>query len=169
MTASAATSSSSAADPTGEIGEIAPHSAARARPPRQRRAEHGAAVNTRVHHRRIAAEVAEKQQQRRQKKKEEADKHVDTWAQAHASIYAQLASLPEIGPPLFPEAWTAGDVINGDPKTLRRAYHRAAARLHPDKVSSLLVSAQALAEELFKALGDAYNKELKRINEGVTA
>ena len=36
----------------------------------------------------------------------------------------------------------------GDLKSLRKAYHRAAARLHPDKVHGLPLNAQALAEEL---------------------
>ena len=117
----------------------------------------------RRHHRRIAAEMSEKREKRKHRKKEEAAQHVDGWAQAHGSIYEQLASLPQIGPPIFPEAWTAGDVPRGDAKKLKRAYHRAAARVHPDKVHDLPVSAQALAEELFKALGEAYQKEVKRI------
>ncbi len=125
-----------------------------------------ARVGQRVHHQRIAAEVREKQQQRRQKKKEEAASHVDGWAHAHASIYEQLAALPQVGPPIFPEAWTAGAVARGDLKSLKRAYHRAAAKLHPDKVQSLPLASQALAEELFKALGEAYAKELKALEGG---
>ena len=46
---------------------------------------------------------------------------------------------------------------------MRRAYHRAAARVHPDKVRDLPVAAQALAEELFKALGEAHTKEQARL------
>ena len=120
-------------------------------------------VGQRVHHQRIAKEVREKQQQRRQKKKEQAASHVGGWALAHASIYEQLKALPEVGPPIFPEAWTAGEVTHGDLKSLKRAYHRAAAKLHPDKVQALPLASQALAEELFKALGEAYSKELKSL------
>ena len=57
----------------------------------------------------------------------------------------------------------------GDLKSLRKAYHRAAARLHPDKVHGLPLNAQALAEELFKALGEAFNKEVAAIEQGPTA
>ena len=73
-----------------------------------------------------------------------------------------------IGPPIFPEAWSAGEVTRGDARQLKRAYHRAAARLHPDKVAELPVGAQALAEELFKALGEAYQTEVARIESGAT-
>ena len=117
----------------------------------------------RRHHRRIAAEMSQKREQRKHKKKEEAAVHVGGWAAAHGTIYEQLASLPQIGPPIFPEAWSAGDIHPGDVKGLRRAYHRAAARVHPDKVQELPMSAQALAEELFKALGESYQKEMRRI------
>ena len=126
-------------------------------------------MGARAHHRRIANEMGEKAQARKQKKKEEAASHVGGWTLAHATIYEQLASLPQIGPPIFPEAWTAGDVRKGDIKSLRKAYHRAAARLHPDKVRDLPLNAQALAEELFKALGEAFKKEVAAIEEGPTA
>ena len=130
----------------------------------RRTREAGERINARAHHRKIAQEMSEKREKRKHKKKEEAAVHVGGWALAHGSIYDQLDSLPEIGPPIFPEAWTAGSVTKGDAKALRRAYHRAAARVHPDKVHDLPVSAQALAEELFKALGEAYQKEVKRID-----
>jgi curved DNA-binding protein CbpA len=54
----------------------------------------------------------------------------------------------------------------GDAKSLRKAYHRAAARLHPDKVSGHPLAAQAMAEELFKALGASYQKELQALEGG---
>ena len=122
-------------------------------------------LSTKGHHRRIAAEMSEKRERRRQKKKAEAASHVGGWAQAHKSIYEQLSSLPSVGPPIFPQAWTAGDVARGNAKQLKRAYHRAAAKLHPDKVADLPEAAQALAEELFKSIGEAYQKEVKRIEE----
>ena len=107
--------------------------------------------------------MSEKREKRKHRKKEEAAQHVTGWANAHSNIYEQLESLPQIGPPIFPDAWTAGEVPRGDAKKLKRAYHRAAARVHPDKVQDLPVSAQALAEELFKALGEAYQKEMRRL------
>ena len=50
-----------------------------------------------------------------------------------------------------------------DPKALRKAYHKCAARLHPDKVQGESVQVRALAEELFKTLGEAYAVETKRL------
>ena len=46
---------------------------------------------------------------------------------------------------------------------LRKAYHKCAARLHPDKVQGESVQVRALAEELFKALGEAYAAETGRL------
>jgi hypothetical protein len=126
----------------------------------------GEKASDKTHHRKIAAEVGAKREKRKQQKKEEAAGHVDGWAQSHASVYEQLSALPAIGPPIFPESWTAGEVTKGDAKLLKRAYHRAAAKLHPDKVADLPVAAQALAEELFKALAEAYQKEVARIEAG---
>ena len=128
--------------------------------------EGGEGVSSKAHRRRVAEEMGKKREKRKQKKKEEAATHVGGWADVHRSVYEQLASLPSIGPPIFPDAWSAGKVTKGDAKQLKRAYHKAAAKLHPDKVSDLPLSAQALAEELFKALGEAYQKELKRIEAG---
>lgn len=56
-----------------------------------------------------------------------------------------------------------GEVARGDVTQLKRAYRRAAAKLHPDKVADLPVAAQALAEELFKVLGVTYKAELAQL------
>jgi len=128
-------------------------------------ADGGDSMSTKAMHRKIAAEMKEKRERRTQKKKEEAASHVGGWAQAHRDIYDQLSSLPAIGPPIFPEGWSPGEVKRGDGKQLKKAYHRAAAKLHPDKVADLPIAAQALAEELFKSVGEAYQKELKRMEE----
>ena len=113
--------------------------------------------------------MGEKREARARRKKEEAAHHVGGWTQANASIYDQLASLPQLGPPLFPKDWSAGEITRGDAKRLRRAYHKAASRLHPDKVRELPDAAKALAEELFKALSDAYHKEIHRIEGRIAA
>ena len=121
-------------------------------------------VNQSAHHRRIAQEMGAKREKRKIKKKEEAASHVTGWAEAHKTVYEQLASLPTIGPPIFPRIV---DGWGGDARRYEiaqaRVPSRAAAKLHPDKVADLPLNAQALAEELFKALGEAYQKELKRL------
>lgn len=127
-------------------------------------------AHARSHHRKIAAEMGARREERTRRKKEEAAQHVGGWANAHTSIYEQLASLAQLGPPLFPpQSWSLGEVTRGDLKQLRRAYHKAAARLHPDKVRELPDGAKALAEELFKALSDGYHKEVHRIEGRVAA
>ena len=90
-------------------------------------------VNQSAHHRRIAQEMGAKREKRKIKKKEEAASHVTGWAEAHKTVYEQLASLPTIGPPIFPESWTVGEVTRGDTKSLKRAYHRAAANSIPTR------------------------------------
>ena len=152
-------SSRGADDSRGAAGAASSHS--RDQPDRS---------HARSHHRKIAAEMGAKREERTRRKKEEAAQHVGGWATAHASIYDQLASLAQLGPPLFPpQSWSLGEVTRGDVKQLRRAYHKAAARLHPDKVRELPDGAKALAEELFKALSDGYHKEVHRIEGRVAA
>ena len=54
-------------------------------------------------------------------------------------------------------------VSEGDGKGLRKAYHKTVARLHPDKVGKHSRPVQVMAEELFKVLTEAYNKEATRL------
>ena len=51
----------------------------------------------------------------------------------------------------------------GDASALKRQYHRLAARLHPDKVRDRPLNVQVAAEEVFKLLSIAYNKEMERL------
>jgi hypothetical protein len=125
--------------------------------------EDGAHPRERRQKSRAAADGASRREVRRQRKKDEAAQHVTGWAQAHKSVYEQLASLPAIGPPIFPDGWTPGNAKPGDAKALRRAYHKATAKCHPDKTRDLPLNAQALAEEIFKALGGSYQKEMARL------
>ena len=71
------------------------------------------------------------------------------------------------GPPLFPSEWSVGTVVEGDSTRLRKAYHRAAARLHPDKVRGHPLAVRVTAEELFKVMSAAHERELRRLQEGL--
>ena len=55
------------------------------------------------------------------------------------------------------------------PSQLRRAYHRASLRLHPDRLRALPTSRRAEGEELFKALGAALEAECARQAADLTA
>ena len=57
----------------------------------------------------------------------------------------------------------APPLARGDAPALKKAWHRLAARLHPDKVANLPVGAQVLAEEVFKQLSIAVQKETERL------
>ena len=51
----------------------------------------------------------------------------------------------------------------GDPTALKKAWHKLAAKLHPDKQRNASTATQVLAEEVFKTLTLAYNKELEKL------
>ena len=134
-------------------------------PSKLRRQVSDAAVRlgSRVQTQQMANEYARKQEVRLQKAKQEAARRIKIWHEKHRDIYSLLESLRGFGPPLFPKDPLGGATLERDARSLRKAYHKCAARLHPDKVHGESVQVRALAEELFKALGEAYAAETNRL------
>jgi hypothetical protein len=120
-------------------------------------------IGSRVQTQQMAQEDARKQEARLQKAKQEAARRIKIWQEKHRDIYSLLESLRGFGPPLFPKDPLGGATLERNARSLRKAYHKCAARLHPDKVHGESVQARALAEELFKALGEAYAAESSRL------
>ena len=54
-------------------------------------------------------------------------------------------------------------VPRGDATALKKAWHKLAARLHPDRQRQNPTASQVLAEEVFKKLSLAYQKEAERL------
>ena len=120
-------------------------------------------IGSRVQTQQMAQEDARKQEARLQKAKQEAARRIKIWQEKHRDIYSLLESLRGFGPPLFPKDPLGGATLERNARSLRKAYHKCAARLHPDKVHGESVQVRALAEELFKALGEAYAAETSRL------
>ena len=120
-------------------------------------------LGSRVQMQQVAQEDARKQEARLQKAKKEAARRIKIWQQKHRDIYSLLESLRGFGPPLFPKDPLGDATLERNARSLRKAYHKCAARLHPDKVQGESVQVRALAEELFKALGEAYAAETGRL------
>ena len=120
-------------------------------------------LGSRVQMQQVAQEDARKQEARLQKAKKEAARRIKIWQQKHRDIYSLLESLRSFGPPLFPKDPLGDATLERNARSLRKAYHKCAARLHPDKVQGESVQVRALAEELFKALGEAYAAETGRL------
>ena len=120
-------------------------------------------IGSRVQTQQTQQEYAAQQEARLQKAKQEAARRIKIWQEKHRDIYSLLESLRGFGPPLFPRDPLGGATLERDARSLRKAYHKCAARLHPDKVHGESLQARALAEELFKALGQAYAVETSRL------
>ena len=102
------------------------------------------------------------------RQKESAAQRVRLWVQAQrGDVYAMLSSLPEVADAMgIPALKKVAPPARGDGAALRKSYHRAAGCLHPDKVGKLPEQVQAFAEEVFKALSEAYQAETKRMEGG---
>lgn len=121
-------------------------------------------MSSRFRRRQQQKEAGDKKEAKLQRAKAEASKRVGAWAETHRhDIYALLQSLRSFGPPLFAKDPLGSSGVEREAKSLRKAYHKVAARLHPDKVRGESVHVQALAEELFKVLGELFKAELARL------
>ena len=92
---------------------------------------------------------------------EAADALVCMWSQRLPTASAILYVLPHFGPPIA--SWKWKEVLPGDhlsPRSLQHGFRRAAAVLHPDKTRNWLERERKLAEELFKLLTQAYQREM---------
>ena len=93
-----------------------------------------------------------------------ADKLLAGWAaRNHSNVYAMMRSAHEFRQILPSDPLSGFDLVEGDGRSLKRAYHKLAAKLHPDRQQGNSTEAQTLAEEVFKVLTLAYQKEAQRL------
>ena len=105
--------------------------------------------------------------QSREVKRAQADQLLARWQERHrGDVYAMMGSAK-----LFTDIFGSADPLSGltltkgDAASLKKAWHKLAAKLHPDRQRGNDTATQVLAEEVFKALTMAYTKEAERIEQ----
>ena len=103
----------------------------------------------------------------REVKRAQADQLLARWQERHrGDVYAMMGSAK-----LFTDIFGSADPLSGltltkgDAVSLKKAWHKLAAKLHPDRQRGNETATQVLAEEVFKALTMAYTKEAERIEQ----
>jgi len=114
-----------------------------------------------LHERRRVEEATFKQ---RESKKHQADKLLHEWlGRTRGDVYEMMGSV-KLFTDLFDSDPLAGILPQrGHAAQLKKAWHKLAAKLHPDRQQQNSVATQVLAEEVFKALTIAYAKENERL------
>ena len=81
---------------------------------------------------------------------------VAQWQQEKKNLRALLASLHEIAPPSAWKPKTLGELL--DDGAVKKAYHRACIAIHPDKQPAGDVERKLLAQHVFDALRDSWER-----------
>ena len=105
-------------------------------------------------------------QKQREKVRKQTERLLERWQPSHkGDIYMMLNTVH-----LFPDLVSKGEnnggssnVARGDSAGLKKAWHKLAAKLHPDRQRSNPLPTQVLAEEVFKLMSLAYHKEAERL------
>ena len=105
-------------------------------------------------------------QKQREKVRKQTERLLERWQPSHkGDIYMMLNTVY-----LFPDLVSKGEnnggssnVARGDSAGLKKAWHKLAAKLHPDRQRSNPLPTQVLAEEVFKLMSLAYHKEAERL------
>ena len=119
----------------------------------------------------------EADQKEREHKKTAATRLLKQWMErTNGDVYEMMLSCKlftdifPMGDPLAAAAAGGGGggpgpplLTRGDGTSLKKAWHKLAAKLHPDRQRNNDTATQVLAEEVFKALTLAYQKEAQRL------
>ena len=103
-------------------------------------------------------------QKERALKRVQTDKLLRQWhARTGGDVYAMLASCKLFTDLFATDPLGGAAVARGDAAALKKAWHKLATRLHPDRQRGNPTATQVLAEECFKTLTLAYQKEADRL------
>ena len=84
-------------------------------------------------------------------------------ARANGDVYRMMRTAHRFAEVLPADPLAGMSLAEGDAKSLKKAYHKLATKLHPDRQTGNSVAVQVLAEEVFKVLTAAYQKEANRL------
>ena len=106
----------------------------------------------------------EAEQRERASKKAAADRLLGRWGDKHRGDVYEMMRTIHLFTDIFAEDPMANVALTrGDTTALKKAWHKLAAKLHPDRQRAAPTATQVLAEEVFKQLTIAYNKEVERV------
>lgn len=104
------------------------------------------------------------EQQERVRHRLQAERLLVQWqARTQGDVYAMLGSCALFTDLFSNDPLGGKPVPRGDAAALKKAWHKLAARLHPDRQRQNPTASQVLAEEVFKKLSLAYQKEAERL------
>jgi hypothetical protein len=103
-------------------------------------------------------------QKERASKKAGADRLLRQWTErTNGDVYAMMSSVKQFADLFSTDPLAGATLTRGDAPALKKAWHKLAAKLHPDRQRANSTAIKVLAEEVFKALTIAYQKENQRL------
>ena len=110
------------------------------------------------------AEDEAEEEKERESKKGAAERLLKEWqARTGGDVYAMFNSAKSFTDLFENDPLGGVPVQPGHAAGLKKAWHRLAAKLHPDRQRNNSTAMQVLAEEVFKTLSLAYNKESAKL------
>ena len=110
----------------------------------------------------LAAQEVE--QRERERNKLAADRLLKEWgSRTRGNVYEMMRSAHCFTDVFKGDPLEGTRLVEGDASSLKKCYHRLAARLHPDRQQGNPTATRVLAEEIFKELSIAFQKEASAI------
>ena len=104
----------------------------------------------------------------RESKKAATSKLLDEWhARTRGNVYEMLRTCHHFTDLFTSDPLKSVNLVSGDQTSLKKAWHLLAAKLHPDRQRGNPTATQVLAEEIFKVLTLAVQKENDRLGKRI--
>ena len=106
----------------------------------------------------------EQERERKAKVQVAARKLLDQFSErTQGDIYLMLQDAHLFTDLFISDPLGGAKLARGDAAALRRTHHKVLARIHPDRHTGSALHVRVQAEELFKLLGEAYERERARL------